>query len=90
MTFYQGTENLPEFTDYNMADRTYRYTDKNVLYPSDTDYIMAESVMKRNVYPEKGQILPGEVKVSASVINEGKYALWETVQVYVKKGITGL
>ena len=33
VTFYQGTENLPEFTDYNMADRTYRYTDKNVLYP---------------------------------------------------------
>ena len=25
------------------------------------------------------------MKVSASVINEGKYALWETVQVYVKR-----
>lgn len=33
VTFYQGTENLPEFTDYSMADRTYRYSDKNVLYP---------------------------------------------------------
>lgn len=33
VTFYQGTENLPEFTDYDMSDRTYRYTDKNVLYP---------------------------------------------------------
>lgn len=59
VTFYQGTENLPEFTDYNMADRTYRYTDKTCYILSDTDYIMAESVMKRNVYPEKGQILPG-------------------------------
>ena len=24
VTFYQGTENLPEFTDYSMAHRTYR------------------------------------------------------------------
>ena len=31
--FPQGTENLPEFTDYSMAGRTYRYTDKNILYP---------------------------------------------------------
>ena len=33
VTFYQGTENLPEFTDYSMAHRTYRYTNENVLYP---------------------------------------------------------
>ena len=33
VTFYQGTENLPEFTDYRMNHRTYRYTDENVLYP---------------------------------------------------------
>lgn len=33
VTFYKDTASLPEFTDYNMANRTYRYFDGEVLYP---------------------------------------------------------
>ena len=33
VTFYKDTEKLPEFTDYSMKGRTYRYTDENVLFP---------------------------------------------------------
>lgn len=33
VTFYDNTEKLPEFTDYSMKGRTYRYTTENVLYP---------------------------------------------------------
>ncbi len=33
VTFYKGLENLPEFTDYAMAGRTYRYFEGEPLYP---------------------------------------------------------
>lgn len=33
VTFYENSDLLPDFTDYSMKDRTYRYTDRNILYP---------------------------------------------------------
>jgi beta-glucosidase len=33
VTFYQGLEALPDFTDYSMKNRTYRYFTGPVLYP---------------------------------------------------------
>ena len=33
VTFYERAELLPEFTDYSMKKRTYRYAENNVLFP---------------------------------------------------------
>jgi beta-glucosidase len=33
VTFYKGTEQLPDFTDYSMNNRTYRYFTGEPLYP---------------------------------------------------------
>ena len=33
VTFYDSADKLPNFTDYSMSDRTYRYTRDNILYP---------------------------------------------------------
>ena len=33
VTFYQSLEDLPEFTDYRMTNRTYRYFEGEPLYP---------------------------------------------------------
>lgn len=33
VTFYETADKLPEFTDYSMKNRTYRYAQDNVLYP---------------------------------------------------------
>lgn len=33
VTFYESAELLPEFTDYSMKNRTYRYAENNVLFP---------------------------------------------------------
>ena len=33
LTFYENTDKLPDFTDYSMNERTYRYAVDNVLYP---------------------------------------------------------
>ena len=33
VTFYRSVEELPEFTDYSMKGRTYRYMEQEALYP---------------------------------------------------------
>ncbi|MGN0553244.1 MAG: glycoside hydrolase family 3 C-terminal domain-containing protein [Oscillospiraceae bacterium] len=33
VTFYRSAEMLPDFCDYSMKNRTYRYAENNVLYP---------------------------------------------------------
>lgn len=33
VTFYEDASLLPEFTDYSMKNRTYRYSEGNILYP---------------------------------------------------------
>ena len=33
VTFYSGSYELPEFTDYSMKNRTYRYIETEPLYP---------------------------------------------------------
>jgi beta-glucosidase len=33
VTFYKGVDQLPDFSDYSMAQRTYRYFDGKPLYP---------------------------------------------------------
>ena len=33
VTFYRGLEQLPDFTDYSMKNRTYRYFTGPVLFP---------------------------------------------------------
>lgn len=33
VTFYETADRLPDFTDYSMKNRTYRYTSDNILFP---------------------------------------------------------
>lgn len=84
VTFYQGTENLPEFTDYSMAERTYRYTDKNVLYPFGYGlHYGVVSYQDAKLDTDSCEV-SGNVEVSVSVTNEGNYPVWESVQAYVR------
>lgn len=84
VTFYRTTEELPEFTDYNMVNRTYRYMQKEALYPfgyglSYTDFALS----KVSIHGD--EILQGkEITCTAELQNTGKMAGCETIQVYVK------
>ena len=83
VTFYKSTEELPEFTDYAMKGRTYRYMKGDALYPfgyglSYTDFEYSDVKASAEGAAENG------VEVSATVTNTGKMAGGETVQVYVK------
>lgn len=82
VTFYRRTQELPEFTDYSMRERTYRYLSTEPLYPfgyglSYTDFLLS------------GLELAGEagkeaLTVAVTVKNTGRMAAKEVLQVYVK------
>ena len=84
VTFYRTTEELPEFTDYNMAGRTYRYMNNEALYPfgyglSYTDFELS------NISINSEEVAQGkEVLCTADIKNIGTMPGAETLQVYVK------
>ena len=83
VTFYRSTDELPEFTDYSMKGRTYRYMQSEALYPfgyglSYTNYEYSDVKLSTDKVGTDG------VDVTAIVKNTGAMAGAETVQVYVK------
>ncbi|WP_052339986.1 glycoside hydrolase family 3 C-terminal domain-containing protein [Gorillibacterium massiliense] len=83
VTFYRTSEELPEFTNYDMKDRTYRYMSQEALYPfgyglSYTDFNISD------VQVDTKQVTDAGVKVTATVKNTGKLAGGEVIQAYVK------
>lgn len=80
VTFYRTTEELPEFTDYTMKNRTYRYMKNEALYPfgyglSYTDIVCGHPNLS---------IQNGVYKIDATLTNTGDMDGAQTLQVYVK------
>ena len=80
VTFYQTAEELPEFTDYAMTNRTYRYLTGNVLYP----FGYGLTYSKVNLSGLKFTKDHGKCTVSVEISNTGDYDTDEVLQVYVK------
>ncbi len=84
VTFYRTSEELPDFRDYSMKGRTYRYMENEALYPfgyglSYSDYeISGVSADSDSISADKN------IKVTASLTNKGKMKGAETIQIYVK------
>ncbi len=84
VTFYRSVKDLPPFTDYGMANRTYRFFTGTPLYPfgHGLSYTTFEY---KNVRPSAAQMAPdGSVNVTVDVRNTGKRAGSEVVQLYVQ------
>ena len=76
ITFYKSTDELPDFLDYTMKNRTYRYYQGEALFPfgyglSYTTFDISKPVYKNN-------------KVRVAVRNTGSRKGMETVQVYMR------
>ncbi|MGN6714564.1 MAG: glycoside hydrolase family 3 C-terminal domain-containing protein [Anaerocolumna jejuensis] len=83
VTFYQSLEELPDFTDYAMKDRTYRYMKQEALYPfgyglSYTRFFLENITFNTNTITKDG------IQISVRITNAGDMAGGEAVQVYVK------
>lgn len=80
VTFYRTTEELPEFTDYSMKDRTYRYMTREALYPFGYGLSYTDIVSEKASFTEEN----GSYKVSAALHNTGNMDGAQTLQVYVR------
>lgn len=83
VTFYRSSDELPEFTDYAMKNRTYRYMTQEALYPfgyglSYSDFAIDDVAVNRSDITDEG------IDITLSVENSGGMDGWESVQVYVK------
>lgn len=83
VTFYRGTEELPEFTDYSMRGRTYRYMKGEPLYPF--GYGLSYSAFAVSGEALSGQEITAEgLTAVCRIRNTGEMTAAETIQVYVK------
>ncbi len=83
VTFYRSSEELPEFTDYAMKNRTYRYMTQEALYPFGYGLSYSEFAI-HDVAVNRSDITDEGIDITLSVENRGGMDAGEAVQVYVK------
>jgi beta-glucosidase len=78
VTFYKNAEGLPDFEDYSMKNRTYRYVEsnENILYPF--GYGLTYSKV------ECTDIEYNDGTATVTVTNSGEYDTEDVVQLYIK------
>ena len=81
ITFYRSVADLPDFKNYSMNNRTYKYYEGEVLYPfgfglsyADTRYTKLEHRLDHRT---------GELTLLTSIKNLSDFAAEEVVQVYI-------
>jgi len=83
VTFYKSCDDLPSFTDYDMNGRTYRYFEKEALYPFGFGLSYA-SFEYSNLTVSDSDIANGEsVTVSVNIKNTSNIDAWEKSQLYI-------
>lgn len=85
VTFYKNISQLPDYENYSMKGRTYRYMTETPLFPfgyglSFTTFKYGKPALSAATF-KSGKTL----KLTVPVTNTGKYAGDEVVQVYLKK-----
>ena len=83
VTFYKDLEGMPEFTDYSMKGRTYRYIEKKPLYPF--GYGLTYGDVEVTSAKVLNQVTAdSDIEVEVTVENKGTRATEEVVQLYIK------
>jgi beta-glucosidase len=84
VTFYTGVDQLPNFEDYGMANRTYRYYNGKPLYPFGYGLSYTTFSYSGLNIPTQAVSAGQTVGADATVTNSGKVPGDEVVQVYLK------
>ncbi|PTY08371.1 glucan 1,4-alpha-glucosidase [Opitutaceae bacterium EW11] len=82
VTFYASTSDLPDFADYHMANRTYRYFTGKPLYPFGHGLSYTTFAYRSLRVAETPD---GSRTVTVDVTNSGKLAGDEVVQLYLQE-----
>jgi beta-glucosidase len=83
VTFYRTTEELPEFTDYSMKGRTYRYMKKESLYPFGYGLTYSTVELADLAVSDVTKDFD-DVNVTIEISNTGNCDIEEVVQCYIK------
>lgn len=83
VTFYRDLDGMPEFTDYSMKNRTYRYVEKEPLYPFGYGLTYGEARTTGVKVLSEADLKTG-MEVEVTVKNEGDSAVEEVLQLYIK------
>ncbi len=78
VTFYEDVKLLPDFEDYKMINRTYRYAENNVLYPFGYGLTYSKVNINELSYDSKTDL------ASLWIENLGEYDTDEVIQLYMK------
>ena len=84
VTFYASNDDLPDFLDYRMENRTYRYFRGKALYPFGYGLSYTTFSIGKGQLSASAMNKDGKVTLTVPVTNTGKREGTETVQVYVK------
>lgn len=89
LTFYRSTEELPDFEDYDMRGRTYRYMVTDALYPFgyglSYQHVDMEAALPSGAVPAEN----GALDIHVVLTNNSGMPAVETIQVYVKAWESG-
>ncbi len=83
VTFYYDSADLPEFTDYSMKNRTYRYVEKEVLYPFGFGLTYGKAQVVE-AYLTQDISLDSDIQICCILENQGSRDVEEVVQVYIR------
>jgi len=84
VTFYRSNDDLPDFMDYSMKNRTYRYFTGVPQYAFGYGLSYTTFNVGKGKISGKSMKKNGKVSITVPVTNTGKREGTETVQVYVK------
>ena len=85
ITFYKSTAQLPDFLDYNMKGRTYRYMTEKPLYPFGYGLSYADFSYGKAKLSSKSIKAGESVTDKVDLKNNSNVASDEVVQIYVKR-----
>ena len=85
ITLYKDLEGFPEFTDYSMKGRTYRYLDREPLYPFGYGLTYGDTKVNKvtgSVNDYKTAAKDG-IQLSVEAVNDSDVAVSDVLQVYI-------
>jgi len=89
VTFYASDSDLPDFEDYNMTNRTYKYFNGKALYPFGYGLSYSKFDYAWNIQPKMEYSAAETIKCSLNIKNTGTMDGDEVAQVYIKYPQTG-